>query len=54
MQAAFMMGRYLVASKWAIFITMAARVVHGVRLHSAQAFMAVSTASSISLRPTLW
>ena len=53
MQAAFMMGRYFVASSSAIFMTMAARVVHGVRLHSFQASMAASTAISTSLRPTL-
>ena len=53
MVAAFMMGRYLVASSSAIFITMAARVVQGVRLHSCQAFMAVSMAISTSFLPTL-
>ena len=53
MVAAFMMGRYFVASSSAIFITMAARVVHGVRLHSCHAFMAASTAISTSFFPTL-
>ena len=53
-EAAFMMGRYLVASSSAIFRTMAARVVQGVSDQILWASIAASIAIFTSFSPTLW